>query len=61
MGKAKKTRKFATMKRVMSAKDSRLYAYCFKLTKLTTNKYYRKKNQDDKPKPKKDQELVREV
>ncbi|KAI9211946.1 hypothetical protein DS838_003160 [Geotrichum bryndzae] len=25
MGKAKKTRKFATMKRVMSAKDSRLY------------------------------------
>ncbi|KAF5095012.1 hypothetical protein D0Z00_003301 [Geotrichum galactomycetum] len=44
MGKAKKTRKFATMKRVMSAKDSRL-----------------KKNQDDKPKPKKDQELVREV
>ena len=39
MGKAKKTRKFATMKRVMSAKDSRLYVHtlcpAFRLRLLT--------------------------
>uniref|UniRef100_A0A060T7E1 ARAD1B23078p n=1 Tax=Blastobotrys adeninivorans TaxID=409370 RepID=A0A060T7E1_BLAAD len=46
MGKAKKTRKFAQVKRIMSAKDQRL----------------KQKEEASKPKPKqKDEELVKEV
>lgn len=61
MGKAKKTRKFAQTKRIISAKDQRMYVLFSSCRGHPAYANVRKKNQDKVEKPKKDEELVREM